>query len=208
MLSLLLSCKSVYCIVASLNLQCLPSLFRRKYDLPLGKDHRSIVTELKRREFEVRWGEVTFCLGYSMGGPLRSRSHREREHLLLAQDLIIRKRRPAFRSLLPRSSHPNYGLESYAGLPKPTTKTVTTPSGHTQRILVRPVSQNLKQLERLVKTTNLMDCHKYWFPTVSFHGRPSKLLQTVWLLTLSWQLVEASSRPQSLALGLSIRLRR
>lgn len=99
MFSLLLSCKSVYCVVASLNLQCLPSLFKRKFDLPLGKDHKSIVTELKRREFEVRWGEVTFCLGRSIGGPLRSRSHREREHLLLAQELIIRKQKLGFRTL-------------------------------------------------------------------------------------------------------------
>ena len=99
MFSWLLSCKSVYCVVASLNLQCLPSLFKRKFDLPLGKDQKSIVTELKRREFEVRWGEVTFCIGRSIGGPLWSRSHGESEHLLLARELIIRKRKLGFGTL-------------------------------------------------------------------------------------------------------------
>lgn len=89
MFSLLLSCKSVYCVVASLNLRCLPSLFKRKFDLPLGKEHKAIVTELKRRESEVRWGEITFYLG----------RHEDREHLLLAQELIIRKRTSGFRTL-------------------------------------------------------------------------------------------------------------
>ena len=56
-----------------------------------------------------------------------------------------------------------------------------------------PVSRNLQQLQRLVMRINLLHCNKYWIGSPGAPKYPTKLLQTMCLLTLHWQMQEKSA---------------